>query len=110
MTVKRAVRKIENPLAIAVNVDIPNPQWVMYHPVPEIEIIEGKIPAQPSKEFYQVVVDHANAYLFERKEPPAEIAAAIKNIADDHLSERTPVIRAGDYISLQNFIRKSRSK
>jgi hypothetical protein len=110
MTMKRAVRKLENPLELAVLANIPNPTWVMYHPVPEIEIIEGRIPAQPTKEFYQVVVNHANAYLFDKTEPPAEIATAIKNIVDDHLSERTPVIRAGDYISLQNYIRKSKSQ
>jgi hypothetical protein len=40
------------------------------------------------------------------KAPPKEIAAAIMNITDDLLSGREPVLRAGDYIQLQNYMRK----
>jgi len=40
--------------------------------------------------------------------PPAEIASVVMNIADDILSEREPVIRAGDYIQLQEYMRQKR--
>ena len=79
----------------------------------DIRVIESEsfasdkavISARPKKEFFQTIVDHTNAYLFESKEPPAEIATAIKNIADDHLNGREIVIRAGDYASIQNYVR-----
>ena len=69
---------------------------------------EAVISARPSKVFFQTIADHTNAYLFESKEPPAEIATAIKNIVDDHINEREIVIRAGDYASVQNYIRNSK--
>ena len=71
-----------------------------------LELGEAVITGRPSKEFFQAIVDHTNAYLFESKEPPAEIATTIKNIADDFVNERELVIKAGDYASLQNYIRK----
>jgi hypothetical protein len=63
------------------------------------------VSGRPSKEFLQAVVDHTNAYLFENTEPPAEIAPAIKNISDDYVGGREMIFRAGDYISIQNYIR-----
>ena len=38
--------------------------------------------------------------------PPEAIAPAVMNVADDVLAGRDVQLRAGDYIALQNFIRK----
>ena len=50
-----------------------------------------------------MIQEHAKAYMTEGKEPPAAIAGAVLNFADDIASGRTPVLRAGDYISVRNF-------
>ena len=47
---------------------------------------------------------------FEEKMPPADIAPAILNMADDYIAGREVAIRAGDYISIQNHIRKRARK
>lgn len=66
-------------------------------------VVEGNF----GKQFEEVVETHVNAYLIDKKEPPSEIAAAIMNIGDDILDGREPVLRAGDYISIQNFIKNN---
>jgi hypothetical protein len=45
------------------------------------------------------------AHINDGETPPREIAPAILNIADDVLAGRAPTLRAGDYISLQQYIR-----
>jgi hypothetical protein len=56
--------------------------------------------------------DHINklvtSYLLKKAEPPAESASVVMNLADDYLSGRAPVIRAGDYITMQNYLRKGK--
>jgi len=58
-----------------------------------------------TEKFNNFVYEHVNAYIHQKKAPPKEIANAIMNITDDILSDRDPVIRAGDYIQLQSFMR-----
>ena len=82
--------------------------WVKYKTIPYWHgrvIDKDIIVSQPADKFRTVVEEHVNAYIFEEQEPPAEIATAILNIADDFLNGREPVIKAGDYIAIQNFIR-----
>jgi len=38
--------------------------------------------------------------------PPPEIATAILNMADDFMAGRQVAMRSGDYLAIQNFIRK----
>lgn len=54
--------------------------------------------------FQKYVVEQLDSYL-AGKEPPAEIATAILNIADEQLSGTEVTLRAGDYIALQNHYR-----
>jgi hypothetical protein len=61
--------------------------------------------AVTSEKFNVFVGEHVNAYIADKKMPPSEIAGAIMNIADDLFSGREPVLRAGDYISLQNYMK-----
>jgi hypothetical protein len=62
----------------------------------------------PEKQLYEMVSKHMNAFLQQGTMPPAEIAPAIMNLIDDQSSGRTMTMRAGDYISLQNYLRKSK--
>jgi hypothetical protein len=63
---------------------------------------------KPDDAFYSVVAQHMSAYMNEGKMPPEPIAPAILNLADDYMAGRSISIRAGDYISLQNFARRAR--
>lgn len=58
--------------------------------------------------FQQVVTKHLQAYIDKNTMPPAEIAPAIMNLADDFAAGRQMCIRAGDYIAIQNFMRQSK--
>lgn len=62
----------------------------------------------PTEDFYELITRHMNAYLQERKMPPTEIATVILNLVDDHAAGRKLTIRAGDYISLQNYLRNKK--
>ncbi len=60
----------------------------------------------PDRNFYEAIAVHMNAYLKEGKMPPAEIAPAILNLIDDYAAGRRLNLKAGDYISLQSYLRK----
>jgi hypothetical protein len=79
--------------------------WVKYKTIPDWHgrVINNVVVSDLGKQFAEVAVEHVNAYIFDKKEPPAEIAGAIINIADDVLNGREPILRAGDYIALQNY-------
>ena len=57
-------------------------------------------------EFERVTFGYAKAYIEKGEMPPAEIAPAILNMADDYMSGRPVTIRAGDYIAVHNHLRK----
>ena len=56
-----------------------------------------------SARFFDMVQTHVKAYVQEGKQPPAAIASAIMNIADDVMAKREVVVRAGDYIALMGY-------
>jgi hypothetical protein len=64
------------------------------------------IQAKPEERFYKVVADHVQAYVEEGVMPPEEIATAILNVADDYMAGRPMNLRAGDYIAIQNYVRR----
>jgi hypothetical protein len=78
----------------------------MYLVLPDrlLERFADLIKTRPTEAFVAMVREHAIAYV-QGKEPPAEIATAVMNAADDMLAGRTPTIRAGDYIALMNYAR-----
>jgi hypothetical protein len=95
--------KVTIPEAIFNRID-----WVKYLVIIELrkDIVNlNAYNAVTSEKFNKFVHDHVQAYIFEKKAPPKEIETAIMNIADDLLSGREPVLRAGDYIQLQSFMR-----
>ena len=60
---------------------------------------------RPTEKFFGMVRQQVMTNVIEGKQPPATIATAITNIADDMMSGRDVVIRAGDYIALMDFAR-----
>jgi hypothetical protein len=62
----------------------------------------------PNKEFFQMIAKHMNGYMQKGEKPPQEIASAILNLVDDVGAGRELTLKAGDYIALQNYLRKNR--
>lgn len=82
-------------------------QRIMYLVVLNKDLIfDDAITTAPTEQFQKTVTQHVNAYINKGVAPPEPISAAIYNIADDILSGRNVSVRAGDYISIQNFLRK----
>lgn len=96
----RAINKISISQKI-----IDRKDWVKYKTIPDWhgKLIKDIIVSNMDKEFSEVAAKYVNAYIFDKKMPPVAIAGAIINIADDVLNNREPVLRAGDYIALQNY-------
>ena len=65
-----------------------------------VKIIDGS-----DSGFNNFIQKNVKNYLETGKIPPSAIKAPILNIAEDIIAGREPVIRAGDYIALQNAYR-----
>ena len=65
-----------------------------------------QIELKPDEKFYSAIGTHLRAYLDNGVKPPEAIASTVLNLADDFLAGRHMTLRAGDYISIQNFIRQ----
>lgn len=85
--------------------------WVTYR-VPNnlTEILKKGVADAPvrvklTKQFTDVTWKHTAALVMEGTPPPAEIAGAIYNIADDISCGREVSLKAGDYIAIQSFIK-----
>ena len=63
--------------------------------------MEGKDTA-----FDKFIRKHVEAYLEKGTMPPEAIVGPIVNIAEDIIAGREPTLRAGDYIAIQNQMRK----
>jgi hypothetical protein len=70
--------------------------------------IAEQIKVKPSREFYATVTEHLGAYIVKDVMPPKEISGAILNMADDFMANRPMNLRAGDYIDIQNYMRRTR--
>jgi hypothetical protein len=73
-----------------------------------VKDLADKIQIGPGKDFYKVVTNHLSAYVQEGKMPPDDIAPAILNLADDYMAGRPMNLRAGDYIAIQNHVRRGK--
>ena len=83
--------------------------WVEYLQPAPVDIREmEEIFTKANSAVLKVVQDNAHAYLAEGKEPPAAIAGPVMNFADDVISGRIPVLRAGDYIAVRNFMKQQK--
>jgi hypothetical protein len=72
----------------------------------DIESAFSKVLQGTDTAFAKLVQTQVEAYMQKGAMPPADIAAPIINIAEDIMAGREPVMRAGDYIALQNHVRK----
>ncbi len=73
-----------------------------------IQDIVAKLKNPIDEKFNQFVTKQLQAYINDNKMPPAEIAPAIMNLADDFAAGREMTIRAGDYIAIQGYMRKGK--
>lgn len=92
------------------------PAWILERRIAVLYVIDDSwldrdlldvVQIAPEKEFFELMANHINAYLRDGTLPPAEIAPAILNVIDDQKSGRNMTLRAGDYIYLQNYLRKA---
>jgi hypothetical protein len=60
----------------------------------------------PGEKFEALAASHMRAFIQDGTAPPTDIASAIINMADDYMAGRQVTIRSGDYLALQNHIRK----
>ena len=67
---------------------------------------EELVQVRPDERFDKVVTGHLRAYVEKGEMPPEDIAPAILNLADDFMAGREITIRAGDYIAIQNHLRR----
>jgi hypothetical protein len=74
-----------------------------------IKGIADKFKNPIDERFGQFVTKYLQAYVNENKMPPAEIAPAIMNLADDFAAGRQMCIRAGDYIAIQGYMRQGKA-
>ena len=67
-----------------------------------------RLKVKPNKAFYEVVSKYITAYVKEGVMPPEDIAPAILNLADDYMANKPMNLRAGDYIAIQNHLRRQK--
>lgn len=87
-------------------------EWVLRHKLivaylypPPIDQI-GIVKIRPDDKFYRVLADELNSYITNGKQPAAEIAQTVYNMADDFFNNRPITLKTGDYISVQGYLRK----
>jgi hypothetical protein len=82
--------------------------WVMYLVVVDDIFTKNHIDINITPAFEAATFRYAHAYIEKGEMPPPDIAPAILNMADDFLAGRQVSVRAGDYIAIQNHLRKER--
>lgn len=70
-----------------------------------IDTLKDKLKVKPDREFVEVVAKHTTAYIRDGILPPRDIQSSIINMADDMMGRKKVILRAGDYIAIQNHIR-----
>jgi hypothetical protein len=82
--------------------------WLVAYKIPPMlhESLLEIVRIPPDERFEGLVSKWVTAVVQEGATPPAEIAPAIYNLANDLLSGRELTIRTGDYITIQQYLRK----
>jgi len=73
-----------------------------------VKDLAERIQVRPERDFYEVAAKHLRAYVQEGVMPPEDVASAILNLADDYMAGRPMNLRAGDYIAIQNHLRRGK--
>jgi hypothetical protein len=72
-------------------------------------VIRDAISDRYGEELQQAIEKYLLAYLQKGVKPPATIAPAILNMADDYLSNETLDLRPGDHFAIQNYLRRKKA-
>ncbi len=72
----------------------------------QITNLAEQIKVRPEAKFFDFVAKQVQAYVQKAVMPPDDIAPAILNLADDYMAGRPMNLRAGDYITIQNHLRR----
>lgn len=67
-----------------------------------------QVQVKPGKEFYEVTARYLYDYAVRDIMPPDEIAPAIMNLGEDFMSGKPVQFRPGDYITIQNYLRRGK--
>lgn len=68
---------------------------------------KNQINVNVTPEFENLTFGYAKEYIEKGVMPPADIAPAVINMADDYMAGRPVTVRAGDYIAIHNHMRKT---
>jgi hypothetical protein len=79
--------------------------WLMYLVIADDFFDKHQINVNVTPEFEAATFKYAKAYIEKGEMPPADIAPAILNMADDFMAGRQVAVRAGDYIAVHNHLR-----
>jgi hypothetical protein len=80
--------------------------WLFYLLIADDVFDKNEINVSLTPEFESVTFGYAKEYIEKGVMPPADIAPAILNMADDFMAGRQVAVRAGDYIAIHNHMRK----
>lgn len=84
-------------------------KWYFYLIPPDpFGKLDEIITAPVNEAFFKVAAGYMNAFLKKGEMPPAQIAPVIFNMLDDYSAGREVVIRTGDYIAIQSFLRETK--
>jgi hypothetical protein len=64
-------------------------------------LVERELP----ENFAATMAIFIHGYMYENKMPPTEIAQTILNVTEDMVAGRQVILRAGDYIAVQKYMR-----
>jgi molybdopterin converting factor small subunit len=83
--------------------------WVYYLVILDrvSEHLADTVEVKPDERFFKTLGTHVEQYL-ETGEAPEALRSVVMNVADDYLAGREIVLRAGDYIALQNYARQAK--
>ena len=94
------------PMNVVLHESIWNRKWIlMYLVIPDDVFQKNQITPNVTPEFEAATFKYAKAYIEKGEMPPADIAPAILNMADDFIAGRQISVRAGDYIAVHNHLR-----
>jgi hypothetical protein len=71
------------------------------------DLVKG-MKVKPGKAFLNTVTKYLSDYMTKNVMPPADVAPAILNMADDFMAGRPMNLRAGDYIAIQKHMKKNK--
>lgn len=78
----------------------------LMYTVPATSMESDSINIKPTEKFYEFVAEQINNYVGKKIRPPVEILPAITNFVDDLSANKKISIRNGDYIMIQEYLRR----